>query len=169
MLSHVHGPFCSSAPLWLPEVGSVCFGWFEFMDGSSLSENVWSFPASLDCEGPVLRPRLTSARTNRVTSVAPLLSKLASRVRLQISPNKNVNFHCASASSTHGSVGNGFMVPGPLASEFACLIRRFCSSPRSFGGNVASDDSLLAYRAHSQASSPRIVAAPQLPSPCTSS
>ena len=35
------------------------------------------------------------------------------------------------------------------------------------GGNVADDDSLPAYRTHSQASSPRSVTLPQLPSPRT--
>ena len=39
-----------------------------------------------------------------------LSSKLYSRVRLQISPNKNVNFRCASSPSTLESVGNGFAI-----------------------------------------------------------
>jgi hypothetical protein len=34
--SKLHGPFESSTPLWLLEVGSMCFGGFEFMNGSSL-------------------------------------------------------------------------------------------------------------------------------------
>ena len=35
-------------------------------------------------------------------------SKLCWRIRLQISPNKNVNFRCTSSPSTSDSVGNGF-------------------------------------------------------------
>ena len=41
----------------------------------------------------------------------------------------------------------------------------FCSLLCSFGVNASSDDSLLACRSHSQASSPRSVTSPQLPSP----
>ncbi len=36
----------------------------------------------------------------------------------QISPNKNVDFRCASSPSTLESVGNGFAVSGRLTSEF---------------------------------------------------
>lgn len=35
---------------------------------------------------------------------------------LQISPDMNVNFRCASSSSTLESVGNGFVVHGQLTS-----------------------------------------------------
>ena len=42
---------------------------------------------------------------------SPRLSgKPYSRVRSQISPNKNVNFRCTSSPSTLESVGNGFAV-----------------------------------------------------------
>ena len=48
---------------------------------------------------------------------SPRLSgKPYSRVRVQISPNKNVNFRCASSPSTLESVGNGFVVHGQLTS-----------------------------------------------------
>jgi hypothetical protein len=35
----------------------------------------------------------------------------------QISPNKSVNFHCASSSSTLESVGIGFAISGRLTSD----------------------------------------------------
>jgi len=48
---------------------------------------------------------------------SPRLSgKPYSRVRVQISPNKNVNFRCTSSPSTLESVGNGFVVHGQLTS-----------------------------------------------------
>lgn len=45
-----------------------------------------------------------------------LSGKPYSRVRVQISPNKNVNFRCTSSPSTLESVGNGFVVHGQLTS-----------------------------------------------------
>ncbi len=88
--SEEHGPCCSSAPWWLPEVGSMCFGSIEFMDGSSLSRNVWSFPLPLGC-GRI--GTTTSADFCSHESGHPGRDRLSaevaySRVRLQISPNK---------------------------------------------------------------------------------
>ena len=48
---------------------------------------------------------------------SPRLSgKPYSRVRVQISPNKNVNCRCTSSPSTLESVGNGFVVHRQLTS-----------------------------------------------------
>lgn len=133
--SEEHGPCCSSAPWWLPEVGSMCFGSIEFMDGSSLSRNVWSFPLPLGC-GRI--GTTTSADFCSHESGHPgrpvFQPKLLTHGYAYRSPRiRGVNFRCTSASSTSGSVGNGFVVLGPLASENRLPLRRFCSSPRSFG------------------------------------
>ena len=74
------------------------------------------------------------------------------------------------------SVGNGFVVYGRLTSGslWASMTFRFSvfnlSGARSFGGNVSEWRRFKpgVYASHSQAFSPRFVASPHLPSPCTS-
>jgi hypothetical protein len=115
--------------------------------------------------GAVPRPLLTSARPDRVTSNRSAFSgKPYSRIRLQISPNKNVNFRCASSSSTLETVGNGFVVHGQLTSG-----SRWASMTFLFVASQLWRDAAGCYTDRaSQASFPQSVTLPQLPSPRTS-
>jgi len=71
----------------------------------------------------------------------------------QISPNKNVSFHCTSSPSTLESVGNGFA--RPRAAHLRISLGLYGVSVRSLAALVP-------------ASFPRLVTLPQLPSPSTS-
>jgi len=79
----------------------------------------------------------------------------------QISPNKNVNFRRTSSPSTLESVGNGFAVGGQLASGSLWASMTFLYVASRLWRDAAG---CYADRV-SQASSPRSVASPQLPSP----
>ena len=85
----------------------------------------------------------------------------------RISPDKNVLCPRPNASSTCTPIFQfGFALSCTLTQSYRpheVSVRRLTG----LGENVADDDSLSAYRAHSQASSPRFVAWPQLPSPRT--
>ena len=87
----------------------------------------------------------------------------------QTSPNKSVNFRCTSSPSTLESVGNGFAVHGQLTSGSLWASMAFLYVAlqlwREWGRRRQSGRHL---RTLSQASSPRSVASPQLPSPSTS-
>ncbi len=89
-------------------------------------------------------------------------AKPYSRVRSQISPNiRLVNFRCTSASSTVESVGYGFVVAVPLATGSLLASTTFLFVTSQHWRDAAG---CYTDRA-SQASSPRFVASPQLPSP----
>ena len=78
----------------------------------------------------------------------------------QISPNKNVNFRCTSSPSTLESVGT---FRCPRAAHLRISLGLYGVSVRS----LAALADWVASPTHSQASSPRLVALPQLPSPRT--
>ena len=86
----------------------------------------------------------------------------------QISPNKNVNFRCASSPSTLESVGNGLVVHGQLTSGSLWASMAFLFVASQLRRECGWRDSCQRDHTHSQASSPRFVASPQLPSSNTS-
>lgn len=88
-----------------------------------------------DSELPPSRPAFRASPTHGYAS--------------QISPNKDVNFHCTSSSCTLESVGNGFVVHRQLASGslWACMTFLFVAS-QFWRLNAADDDFLSALPMH---------------------
>ena len=80
---------------------------------------------------------------------------------------RHVIYPRPSSRSTSAHSSGSILQSSACSSGVVGLNRISVRSLAGLGEKMSSDDSLLAYRSSSQASSPRIVASPQLPSPRT--
>ena len=118
--------------------------------------------------GRILCPLLTSGRTEANCFARPRLSsKLYSRVRFQISPDKNVICPHPSARSTCINSSGSVSLSAASSPAMSASIEFLFVTWWVLARRCPATYNPLAYRSSSQASSPRFVASPQLPSPRT--
>ncbi len=157
------------------ELGSMCLGRFEVMIGCSLLSDVRPFLFPLVLEAQYYGLCCLLLARFRVTSSRPAFRASPTHgYAQQISPDKNVNFHCTSSSSTFGVCWERFRYPrlthlraslglyDVSVRSLAVWTRCFMSAQQQVSFTLRVPNSVT-----SQASSPRFVTSPQLPSSST--